>query len=118
MTEQPQRTQLSPEEWKQLCLLNVAQLQTHLQNLPPVLEGGTSAMTAQQMAAIKAHLARGESFLNAWARAKPLQTAQEQPRAESQEAAHAMNGDEAPKRKGGWQKGRARKPKADAQDAA
>lgn len=76
MTEQPQRTQLSPEEWKQLCLLNLAQLQTHIQGMPPVLEGGLSAMTAEQMAAIDTHLTRGKSFLNAWARAKPLVTAE------------------------------------------
>lgn len=118
MTEQPQRTQLSPEEWKQLCLLNVAQLQTHLQNLPPVLEGGTSAMTAQQIDAIEAHLTRGRSFLNAWARSKPLQTAPQQAAPDVKEVAQQANGAEPPKRRGGWQKGRARKPKAAEQDAA
>lgn len=98
MTEQPQRTQLSPEEWKQLCLLNLAQLQTHLQNLPAVLEGGTSAMTAEQVSSIETHLNRGRTFLNAWARAKMVQpVSQEQPA--PQEAVQAANGATRVKRK-------------------
>lgn len=118
MTEQPQRTQLSPEEWKQLCVLNVAQLHTHLQNLPPVLEGGTSGMTAEQMTAIEAHLARGSQFLNAWARAKPLQTAQQSSALAPQEPAQEANGAEPVRRKGGWPKGKKRVSKAAEQDAA
>lgn len=115
MTEQPQRTQLSPEEWKQLCLLNLAQLQTHLQNLPPVLEGGSSAMTAQQMQAIEDHLNRGRQFLNAWARAKLIQPVV-QPEIKPQEAVQAANGAAPPKKRGGWPKGKKRN--ALAQDAA
>lgn len=118
MTEQPQRTQLSPEEWKQLCLLNVAQLQTHLQNLPPVLEGGSSAMTAQQIDAIEAHLTRGRSFLNAWARSKPLQTAPQQAKPDVKEVAQAANGATPPKKRGGWPKGKPRVSKGASQDVA
>ena len=73
MTDQPKTAQLSPEEWKQLCVLNINQLQTHLQNMPAVLEGGSSAMTAERIAEIETHLNRGRTFLNAWARSKAIQ---------------------------------------------
>lgn len=124
MTEQPQRTQLSPDEWKQLCLLNVNQLLTHLQNLPAVLEGGTSAMTVEQMSAIETHLARGKTFLTAWARSKPVQAQEVVPTTRDAIPASAIrlegesaNGAAPVKRRGGWPAGKPRKPKT-AQEVA
>lgn len=62
--------ELSPEEWKQLALLNCAQLQTFLTNIPPHIESGASGLTAQHMVLVQEHTARGRVFLTAWANSK------------------------------------------------
>lgn len=109
MSEQPKSTQLSPEEWKQLCVLNAKQLFDYINNLPsmareteesPVISG----MTPQHIAAIEAHITRGSQFLNAWARSKPVQEAANpaQPQATANAAnnvAAQLNGAEPPRQK-------------------
>lgn len=100
--------QLTPEEWKQLVLLNMAQLQSYLQTVPGNTETGTSGLTDQHLALIDQHLARGRAFVRAWALARvemaPVNVAQPEAR---------PNGAQEPKRKGGWPKGKSRaRPKA------
>lgn len=105
MSEQPKSTQLSPEEWKQLCVLNAKQLFDYINNLPsmareteesPVVSG----MTPQHIAAIEAHIARGSQFLNAWARSKPVQeAASPAPQQASNNVAAQLNGAEPPRQK-------------------
>lgn len=105
MTEQPKSTQLSPEEWKQLCVLNAKQLFDYINNLPsmareteesPVVSG----MTPQHIAAIEAHIMRGSQFLNAWARSKPVQeAANPAPQAGVNLVNQASNGSEPPRQK-------------------
>lgn len=76
---EPTIAELSPEEWKQLALLNCAQLQTFLNNIPPHVESGASGLTAQHMGLVQEHTARGRIFLTAWANSKlrvPPQPAQ------------------------------------------
>jgi hypothetical protein len=110
MTEQTGKTaQLTPEEWKQLCVLNVAQLQQFLQNIPSNTEGGTSGFTDEHMALIDGHLQRGRSFLRAWSLARvAVQGAQPQPAAPAQASEQPQPNGAAPARRGGWPKGRKR----------
>lgn len=102
--------QLSPEEWKQLCLLNVGQLQTYLQAL--------TTPAPEHMAAIEAHMARWRDHMAAWCLARPLST---QPAAQTiavePEIKPETNGAIAPKRKGGWPKGKPRPRKPVVQEA-
>lgn len=72
MNEQPKTAQLSPEEWKQLCLVNLTQLHGGITNMAPQLEGGNPGMNSEVIASIEAHLARFTSFLGAWARSRPV----------------------------------------------
>lgn len=97
--------QLTPEEWKQLCILNMVQLHNYLQSIPGNTETGASGLTDQVRNIIDAHLARGHTFLRAWqlSRFEMPQVRVAQP------AAPASNG---AVKKGGWPKGkkRTRKP--------
>lgn len=72
MTEQAKTVGLSPDEWKQLCVLNCAQLQNYLNGIAPQTEGGASGLNAEHLALIDQHVARGRAFLNAWAASKPV----------------------------------------------
>lgn len=72
MTEQPKTVGLSPDEWKQLCVLNCAQLQQYLNGIAPQTEGGASGLTAEHLGLIEQHTARGHAFLNAWAASKAI----------------------------------------------
>lgn len=107
-----QTTSLSPDEWKALCLTNVAQLHTFLNGIPPISEGGLSGITDQHMALIEGHLNRQSAFLNAWRRSKAVGTvAQAESQPEAPAPAQTANGAQAPKRKGGWPRGKSRKAK-------
>lgn len=108
--------QLTPEEWKQLVLLNAAQLQNYLQSIPGNTEGGASGLNDGNLALIDAHIARGRSFMRAWSLARltvPQQATAPQPQAQDgAPAPEQANGAEpAPKRTGGWPKGKKRTPK-------
>lgn len=105
MTE-PKTMQLAPADWKQLCLLNVAQLHGYIDSIPPHNEGGTSALTDETVAMIDAHLERGRSLLRAWRVARVPQMM-----ASEQSHPAAVNGTEPPKRRGGWTKGKKRTPR-------
>lgn len=116
MTEQPRSTaQLMPEEWKQLCLLNLGQLHTFLQSIPSATETGASNLTEQHVAMIEAQIGRTATFLNAWRRARIPGGVADQAAVREEAAAvpvaekPASNG-AAPKRKGGWPRGKPRKP--------
>lgn len=97
----PKTAQLTPEEWKQLCILNAAQLQNFLQSIPGNTETGASGLTDEAMSIVDMHMARGRTFLGAWARAKF-----EMPKVAQPAAQHHGNGAE--KRKGGWPLGKKR----------
>jgi hypothetical protein len=78
VTDQPKSTQLSPEEWKQLCCLNSKQLFDYITNIPAMVKADetapiTAGLTAQHVAEINAHIERGAQFLGAWLRSKPVQ---------------------------------------------
>lgn len=122
---QPTTTALSPDEWKTLCMVNVTQLHSFLQNIPPMMETGVAGLTDEHLALIDGHLNRQRAFLNAWRRARAAGTVaepvpqQEQPTPtrhppvmlEQQASGEpAQNGhDTAPKKKrGGWPKGKKR----------
>lgn len=101
---QPAFTTLSPDEWKQLCLLNVGQLQNYLLGIPALTESGASGMTDEHLAQIEAHVTRGQSFLIAWRKSSVGAARIEPP------AAHAEGNGAEPtiKRRGGWPKGKKR----------
>lgn len=106
MSDAPKTMQLAPAHWRQLCLLNVAQLHDYISSLPAHVEGGGSALTAIEMAVIDAHLAEQRAFLTAWQKSRvPGLVVQPVPQVQP-----AANGHATPKRKGGWPKGRKRKP--------
>lgn len=77
MTEQ-KSTQLSPEEWKQLCLLNVDQLLNFLRAIPAqgqVSETDTTiiaGLVPERINQIEEHLGRLGQFLRAWSRSRPV----------------------------------------------
>lgn len=101
-SEVPQKTtQLTPEEWKQLCILNVTQLHSFIQGIPSHTEGGVAGINDHHLALIEGHLQRGAAFLRAWQKSKTIIPVAE-------EAAPQETADEAPKRKGGWPKGKKR----------
>lgn len=110
MTDTPRSTaQLMPEEWKQLCLLNLGQLHTFLNSIPSATETGASNLTEQHVAMIEAQIGRTATFLNAWRRARIPGGVADQ-REEVAPVKQATNG--AAKRKGGWPRGKPRKPVA------
>lgn len=96
-------TQLTAEEWKQLCLLGVAQLNTFVQQIavPP---------TGEHFALIDSHLERWRTHMGAWAASKVV--LDPVPPQQAVRTAPAGNGAEPPKKKGGWPLGKKRKPKA------
>lgn len=100
--------QLTPEEWKQLVLLNAAQLQNWLQGIPGNTESGAAGVTADHLALVDGHLNRLRTFLRAWSVAKIDVPAQRS--APSQPATSTI--DAAAKGKGGWPKGKKRTPRA------
>ena len=63
---EPKTMQLAPADWKQLCLLNAAQLHNYIEMIPPHNEGGASALTDEAVREIDAHLERGRALLRAW----------------------------------------------------
>jgi hypothetical protein len=107
MTASPAKktTQLTPEEWKQLALLNVQQLGSFLQNIPGNTESGSAGLTEQHLQLIGGHLDRFGSFLRAWSLA----------RVDVPPAVEVAEDDAAPEtmtaKKGGWPKGKPRKAK-------
>lgn len=114
-TESPKTTALTPEEWKQLVLLNTAQLSNYLQSIPGNVEGGSPGITAEHLSNIDAHTARGRGFMQAWGRSRlPGAPQAPQPQAEAPEAAKP-NGEA---KKGGWPKGRPRTRQAKAPTVA
>lgn len=102
---QPKTMQLAPADWKQLCLLNAAQLHGYIEMIPPHTEDGSSALTDDALREIGAHLERGLALLRAWRVARvPAMVAEVNPQANG--AALAK-----PKGKGGWPLGRKRTPR-------
>lgn len=111
MTEPRTTAQLMPEEWKQLCLLNVGQLHAFLQSIPSATETGASNLTDEHYAMIEAQIARAATFLNAWRRARIPGSIAEPAKVEAptpEAKAASMNGGS--KRRGGWPRGKPRKP--------
>lgn len=98
-----QTTTLAPNEWKQLALLNAAEFQNYLLSIPAMADGGSSGLTDEHMTMIEGHLARGQSFLNAWRRSRAVHV-----QAVVQPMVRHTNGAEVLKRKGGWPKGKKR----------
>mgnify|MGYP000863056245 FL=1 len=110
-TASPKKTaQLTPEEWKQLVLLNVSQLGTFLQNIPGNTESGSAGLTQQHLQLIGGHLDRFGSFLRAWSVSRVEVPPAEVEVPEEAVTAEGGAGAEAPKRKGGWTAGKPRKP--------
>lgn len=107
--------QLRPEEWKTMSLLNLAQVQNFITSIPGVLESGKPGIEAEHLAVFDSEVARARTMLLGWQRSRFDVPQAEAPKQE----AHAGNGaaEPAPKRKGGWQKGRPRKPKPEAEAA-
>lgn len=112
MTASPKKTtQLTPDEWKQLALLNVSQLGTYLQNIPGNTETGSAGLTPQHLQLIGGHLDRFGSFLRAWSVARVDVPPSEVDVPDDSVSAEGGAGADvpAPPRKGGWPKGRSRK---------
>lgn len=99
MTDQPKSTQLSPEEWKQLCLLNGQQLLNFLSGIPPQIESGAPGLTVEHMAQIDAHVARARNFLGAWLRSRPVQPVDQFKPEVPAVSQQSMNGVEPPRQK-------------------
>lgn len=107
MTEatQPKTIALDAANWQVLAISNSAQLTQFLQNTP--------MPTEETIKLIDAHVAKLGLFLHAWMRAAPPITAQAEPAkvAAAADPAPAPAANGAAKRKGGWPKGRSRKPR-------
>lgn len=104
-------TTLTGEEWRNLCLVNVNQMQQFLQGIPGVTEGGLPGMSADHLLGSFNHIERLQQFLTAWSKAKPLVVSQPMTQAPVlQETAieTAANAPVKPKRKGGWPAGKPR----------
>lgn len=111
MTDAPKKTiALAPAHWRQLALLNVAQLHNFIDGIPAQTESGISALTDEQIAVIDAHLDEHRSFLRAWRLSRMPQMAAQQP-APAPQQANGKHEPEPVRRKGGWPKGKPRKPK-------
>lgn len=108
MPDAPRTMQLAPADWRQLCLLNVAQLHDYVSSIPAHNEAGTSALTDEAIAVIDIHLERQRAFLTAWRKSRVPGLAAVQP-APAQQTANGQH-EPKPKKKGGWPKGRKRKP--------
>lgn len=113
MPDAPKTMQLAPADWRQLYLLNVAQLHDYVSSIPAHVEGGTSALTDEAMAFIDAHLDRGRAFLVAWRKSRVPGLAAQQP-AQTQQTANGQHAPK-PKKKGGWPLGKPRKAKPQAE---
>lgn len=114
-------TTLTGEEWRNLCLVNVNQMQQFLQNIPGVTEGGLPGMSADHLLGSFNHIERLQQFLTAWSKAKPLVAEQPMTQAPApQETAieTAADAPAKPKRKGGWPKGQPRGKKKPAAEQA
>lgn len=108
MTEQTGKVaKLTPEEWKQLVLLNTAQLQNHLQAIPGNTETGAAGLTEHHLALIDTHIGRGRAFMRAWS----LATLEIAPVVQPHQAPVQHTNGAEPKGKGGWPKGKRRTPK-------
>lgn len=106
MSTAPRTMQLLPPHWKQLALLNAMQLQDFINSIPSHTEAGASALTDEAMAIIDGHLQEGRAFLQAWKVSRmPTLAAPQQKVAQPQ-----ANGAAQEKCKGGWPKGKPRKP--------
>lgn len=112
MTEQTAKTiQLKGEQWKQLAILNVAQLQNFLQSIPGNIESGASGLTDGQIALVEDHIAEMATILRAWRVSKGPVVQPQQPA----ETVVQTNGAAEPaKAKGGWPKGKPRTRQAKA----
>lgn len=108
MTDQPKTMQLAPADWRQLCILNVEQLHGFVSGIPAQTEKGDAALTDEHMALIDAHVARGRAMLTAWRKSRVPMVAAPEPARVEQKA----NGAAKPKGRGGWPKGKSRKPQA------
>lgn len=108
MTESPRTMQLLPADWRQLVLLNLEQLHGFISEIHPMTEAGVSALTDQHMAIVEAHVARGQQLLGAWRKSRMPGLAAPVKPAEAKAA--QTNGAEPVKRRGGWPKGKSRKP--------
>lgn len=68
----PKTTQLSPEEWKGLCVLNAVQFHAFLQSIPGQNDDGSVGLTDRHLELAVQHMDRWRSFLQAWARSAPI----------------------------------------------
>lgn len=101
--------QLLPADWRQLVLLNLEQLHGFISEIHPMTESGVSALTDEHMAIVGAHVARGQELLVAWRKSRMPGLAAPAKPAEAKAA--QTNGVETAKaKKGGWPKGKSRKP--------
>lgn len=113
MTEaSPKVTQLTPEEWKSIVLVNFTQLTNWLQAIPGNTETGASGLTEERIQSIEAHLTRTATLLHGWSKAKLTIT--EAPKAQAAAPAEQANGAAPPKRRGGWPAGKPRTRQAKA----
>lgn len=115
MTDTPAKTmQLAPADWRQLCLLNIEQSHAFVTAIDPVNENGGAAITDQHMALIEEHFARQRAFLRGWKLSRIPQMAAPQPTQVQQQGNGKHVEAVAKPRRGGWPKGKSRKPKQQA----
>ena len=104
---------LAPADWRQLCLLNVAQLHQIIESIPANDEHGASGLTDEMLAVLDQHVAKGAALLIGWRKSRvPGLAHQQAPRAEQTASAAKTNGHDKPKpRRGGWPLGKKRGPR-------
>lgn len=105
MTDAPRTTSLFANEWRSLCVGSAQQLVNFFANLPHA--------TADTVTALDEHVQRLRMFTQAWAATPPPFVPQHEP--SELNVVPQTNGASGPKRKGGWPKGKPRKPAGEAQ---
>jgi len=99
-------TKLTTSEWQAVCLRDIEELYTALK--------GIAYPTDEALAQIDRHMARWSTFMRSWKLTGEQQSGPAAP--ESEKAVEtAEPAKPAVKKKGGWPKGRSRKPRAEQQ---
>ena len=100
MTDHPKAVAFYPPEWQAVCIGSAEQLAAFFRS--------GAVINAEQVKAVSDHLDRLRTFVGAWKASVPAQMAEPAKVEEPKATAPVTNG-AAPKRKGGWPKGKPRK---------
>lgn len=107
MTEKPTTLSLDSTEWRGLLVQNLVRAHEFAQ--------GTQAIDAAQVSALHGHMDRMKALVTAWHNSQPAPVAEVGKAAPEFVPTPAQGNGAAPKKTGGWPKGRKRKQPLGAQ---